>query len=720
MQQFFNPLDEFERLARNRPHPQVIAAKLPTVTDGTLAGIVQAQPRRIIQQLPTGRITSVAQPDLAPYVDFIWRNYIIPNARTSGDVLQKSWGVVQCGLVYGSQPTYAFFTRNGDYYGVDFTLPYIKDVFPEVGKLYANDSKYMFMRSWWTESQIRQLIDKEEKLVARSKARKEKDAYTSNWNLALLKKLLDFKKVKPQQAMTPAEREQQGTRAIYIELIHVFQEGIGAKFYTWSPDLKKTVRTRTNRDPRGRIPISYYYSNIDRSNPLGRGVMELSGAMQNLLDSEVQAYQLMQKIMLNPPLKKWGVGINKTTIKWSPNAVWDMGSDANAKLDPVEVNTQAIANFATNYGLMKSQIMNLTGNQDTSVSAQSGNPNFSKTQAGVQVQQLRLNIDDNFQRKQFETWFEANAETMLNIHFAESSGSKEIELTEDFIDQLNGSEGTDNRNVRVDPDKKMATVIYDKIKTRFVFEVNPSSSEAPDDETQIANLKELLTDAGTNLRVIAYFLGQAGYGFKSGELYRDLFQRLGVENIDRIMPKMTPEEADQAKQAPFPILDPPHVRINTADLPPAALLQALSQAGINVPPEALAQPPDASATKAPKSPTETLNYKDAPEDVKRQIEMQAGLTPSQSISPAGSQQFEAHASAMTNDVAPVPEAAAQNEPQPAPTPNALTPEDEQLIEQFVQAGFSEQDALKALALMHAGYSHDQIMQILTQAQGGAQ
>lgn len=43
-----------------------------------------------------------------------------------------------------------------------------------------------------------------------------------------------------------------------------------------------------------------------------------------------------------------------------------------------------------------------------------------------------------------------------------------------------------------------------------------------------------------------------------------------------------------------------------------------------------------------KQVSETLSYKDAPEDIKRQIEMQAGLQPSQGISPAGSDQIQQH------------------------------------------------------------------------------
>lgn len=45
--------------------------------------------------------------------------------------------------------------------------------------------------------------------------------------------------------------------------------------------------------------------------------------------------------------------------------------------------------------------------------------------------------------------------------------------------------------------------------------------------------------------------------------------------------------------------------------------------------------------------SESLNYKDAPEDIKRQIEQQAGLRPSEGISPSGSKQVADHATAAT-------------------------------------------------------------------------
>lgn len=47
-----------------------------------------------------------------------------------------------------------------------------------------------------------------------------------------------------------------------------------------------------------------------------------------------------------------------------------------------------------------------------------------------------------------------------------------------------------------------------------------------------------------------------------------------------------------------------------------------------------------------KPPSESIGYKDAPEDIKRQMEVQAGMQPSKGISPAGSEQIVKHIQAM--------------------------------------------------------------------------
>lgn len=631
MKPYFEPLTEFERLSRNKPHPNVQKNKMPSVTDGTLAAVVNSQPRRIIQQLPTGRVTSVSTPELAQLADFIWTNQILRNACTSGEPLQKCWIVSTKAKTYGCQPTYQFFNNNGEYYGADFMIPYIKDVFPEPGKLNANDSEYIFLQSWWTEAQVKALVDREKRL--KSSAMDRGEQYDSSWNLSAMRLLLDELHPKDQTAKTPSENNKDsGTK--YAQVVHLFQRGIGGKFFSYSPKLEKIIRTKVNPDPRGKLPVSYLYDTLDLSSPLGRGAIELSGGMQNLLDSEVQAYQFMRMMGMAPPLKKYGTTIANNSVKWKPFAVWDMGASKDAAdLIPVDISTDAIRSFPGNYSLMKSQILNLTNNQDTSVSAEAGNPSFSKTQAGVKTQEQRIEVDDNYFRKQFETWFEDMAECMINIHFAESSGIREVQLTDDFLKNV-ADPAKFQPYAQLAPDGNVAQVLYDEITgNKFQFEVDASTSQVKNDDEQKDRLVQLLE------------LGMKFPGmFKVDPLIERIIIKSGVEDSKELL--YTPDERQQM-----------------------AAQQQAAQA---------AQAPAPGAGPAP------------------------GPGPAQPPPPGAEV-------AQPGDQAGAPQGAPEQ-------PGQLAPEDEQLVQSFIQAGFGEEQAMNGVQLMHAGYNHEQILQILTKSQ----
>lgn len=601
---YFEPLDEFERLARNKPHPSVLKARLPSVTDGTLAAVVQAQPRRIIQQLPTGRVQDPLHPELALLADFIWTEQILPHACTNGEPLQKAWIASTKAKTFGSQPSHQFFNNTGEYYGGDFVLPYIKDVLPEPGKLNANDSNVVLMISWWTKNQVKRLIEREKLLKRRARERGE--LYESTWNLRALAELLD--ELQPKDEANKTANERQNDRNVpYAKLVHAFQLGRGASFFTYSPKLDKLVRARPNPDPRGCIPVKYLYDNLDLSNPLGRGAIELSGGMQNLLDSEVQRYQWTNVYNMQPALMKWG-NVNKTQVKWKPNHLIDMGNDQNAKLEPLLAQSRAITDFPRNYGLMKSQILNLTNNQDTSISAESGNPSFSKTQAGVNAQQERIAVDDNYFRKQFETWFEAVAEDMLNIHFAESSGVREIKLTEEFLKRAKFNKDFTSEFFSVDGNT--AVVLYDAIKTELRFKVDASTTQLKDDNDQKERLVELL-------ELETKFPGTV----KRDPLIQRIVTKLGIEDPEELL--FTPEEREQQ-----------------AD-------------------EVTQRAPGAEETMTPTQ------------------------APAQAETPATGPQ--------------------------------LAPEDKEIVDMMIHAGFDEEQIDKGLVMLHSGYSAEEIVDVLTRA-----
>ncbi|MEI7632134.1 MAG: hypothetical protein WCJ60_02325 [bacterium] len=757
MRPLFEPFTEFERIARNRPHEGIDKA-YPKTTDGTTASIVQKTPRRIIQQLPTGKVKSDSEDWLTHVADFIYNNKILLNANSQYSLIQKSWAAVSKALTYGSQPAYVSFVRNGEYFGTDITLPYIKDVFLERGKLSDKDSNYILMRSWYQPADIKAIIEKEKDLAAKAKKRKEE--YTPTWDIEALKEIQDNQSQKDDLSVTPNERAK-NNRTGGVEIIHAFQKGVGAKFYSFHMGTQKIVRTRVNPDPRGVMPIHFLYADVDMSNPLGRGYVELVGAMQNLIDTEVQMYQYNRALMLNPPLLKKG-NWSKSQAKFAPNTIIDLGSDVNASLEALRIDTSAIAQFPANYGLMKSQLLNLLSSPDASISAEIGNPGFSKTDAGVKQQQGNVSVDDNYMRRNFEAWFQDISETMINLYFAEKHGIEEIIVDEMTADKLNdaqpGSVSEDNK-IRIN---------WDTETPNLEFRVDASTSMKKDDQEQITQLKELLADTAAS-PYIPYYIQAEGYELHTGEVYKQLFQRLGLQDIDKILTKLPVDPQTgkpQQNNAMAPNFDKPRVTLNYNDLPPAAQVEALKNAGINIQPQDIMQPnatqqadiqakaPVADNTHPAQKIMESLNIKftDLPEDSKQELLQMIGI-PTTQMTPQGNDQAiasqNAHLQAIdmahqhvnagvaqsqaqqaqdqsaqlaqqqVNTDAETPQDK-QSEPQGEPAPaqdqslpsDNLTPEDHQLITDLQQAGYNDQQIGQALALQHHGYSEQQIIQML--------
>lgn len=463
MQPFFDSFDEYERIAQNKPKNN-IPDGLPRVTDGTVAAYVSSTPKAIIQQIPTGEVDSLDEDkELAGIAELVLSEKILPNANSTGSVIQKSWAALSKAIIYGSQPAYVFFKQEGNYIGADFKLPNIRDVWHEPGKVYDKDCNYKFLRSWFQPSDIKAIIARNSNL---------KD---TPWNIEKLKNLEEKEK--------DYKQDERANHNKGIEIIFGFQKGIGAKIYGFTLDDGEIVYEEKNPDPTGAIPIVSLYADVDLINPLGRSPISPVVGHQNMLDTEMQMYQFSQALGLAPPVIKRGA-FSSAILQMKPNAIWDLGVSEMNSATLLNVNTGAQNNFANNYSLIKTQIMNHTNLQDSSISSNVGNVGYSKTHAGVEQQQQRININNNQLLKNFENWFGDICKIMLNVHFALSHGEEEIKLTEQYIKR---------RKVQ-DPDFswKSATIFYDKVKNGFDFKISASTSKIKDDGDSIEKLEKLL------------------------------------------------------------------------------------------------------------------------------------------------------------------------------------------------------------------------------------
>ena len=530
------PFPEFSRIAKNKPVENL--GNYPKVTDGTTAGIIRKTPRMAVQQIPTGLVEGENDNDWLPIVaQFIYDNQILPKANQDYGLFEKSHLVMEGGLTFGAQATYTRFAKRDDGFSPDVELIYWGDLAIEKGKKSGPACCYVFYRTWWNKSDIEYLMDSENQLAAQAKERGEE--YESTWDTEALKVVLTEATSKDQQGRTPTEDER-GLDAEGIELVTGFQKGVGAKFYTFNPQTKKIVRTKTNKDPRGAMPISWFYGDIDGINPLGRGIPEIIGGLQNLIDSRMQMATYVNTYATNPATVQYGDA--DSDFEYLPNKLIKT-NDPQFKITPIDINTSALENYIETQQYLQSQLYQLVASPHSNISSATAVTTDGKTPAALNQQQNTIDIDINTVRKHFETWFESFSETAINLHFAERSGKELLQLDDDTADKLRKLKTTKDFNpATAINDLNQLIIDYDTATPALKFRIDASSSKMQDSANQIKAL-ELIQQFVENAPQIAQILPSA----KWAAIYNTVVSLAGVENPEDI--KLSEEEQQQIEQA---------------------------------------------------------------------------------------------------------------------------------------------------------------------------
>lgn len=592
--QWTEPFDEFVRIARNETEPGT-PQEYARVSDGTTASLIRKTPKRIIQQLPTGVVSSDDDNDWLPIVaEFILLNKIIPYANSDYDLIQKFWSTVENGLVVGGQAVYTPFLKRGREFTTDASLVYWGDIFFQPGKKSFYDCDYFFMRSWWQPETIDQILEADKKIA--EEVEKNGGEYTSTWDTKALQEVKKNITSKDAEARTRAE-ERLGIDSSGIEVVMGFQKGVGAIFYTGCPANEgedgTIVRRKKNKDPRGLPPVDYFYSDVDGSNPFGRSIVEIVGGMQNMIDADMRAYKFNRALGLAPPVLVYG-NVDTTQAIYEANALVDMGDDPKNRIEPLSVDTSAIANYPNIYALNKTQLYALfNSGGDTTVSAEVGNPGFGKTPTALKQQKELMSADDNYIRKNFESFFENWAETAINVYFAEREGVEELQLDRKTADKLRELEKEgkledgfvdSNNKVRID---------YSSATPALHFRVDASTSKLNGQSEQLEALQLLLQIAATPS------LSQIIPQEKLAACWNKIVANSGVEDSEDLTVDLgqfeTPTEAELAEEtAGEPVVEPDAdiegvvSALRAQGVPDEAIADAIHAVQAGIPPEQVA------------------------------------------------------------------------------------------------------------------------------------
>lgn len=528
---------EFQRLADNGLMSD-LDESLPEVNDGSLSASLFKLPKRIVNSKLTGRVKTTDRDDawVTELANIVWEDTIVKNANSQAPFHRKWKDAVRKAAIFGSVPLITLFVERGKYTGADFIVGNPADVRLAPGAVSDYDSDIIFWDVFYSKTKLAGLIEqaKEER-----KETQDGDGY-NKWTVSKLQKLYDEYDHNEEDAKNQNKR-QDGNKPQPkgVKFTIVFQRGVNAPFYMMHGKTK--VREWSNPDPSGDVPVHFLYCYQDFVNPYGIGICKLAGGTQNLLDYMRQADVLATQLGLRPPVEIRGTdltGLDRDSLVYAQDAQWELG---NADVKRQNFGNEVYAQLPQRQSMYKTSLNQLIPVGDTSIASGSGDPQYSKTPAGVKFQESSLSIDDEDFKDNLYMTYEAKARSLLNTHFANMQGTDIIKVNDENRDILTKA-GLEFPVDELGEPTNELEIIWDNARAEFEFELDPEDDKTKDDEKRLEGLMKVAEFRASDPTLEQRLL-ESGKKLNVGELFSSIIH-LTTDN-NKIIEDVSPEEMQQ-------------------------------------------------------------------------------------------------------------------------------------------------------------------------------
>lgn len=534
---------------------------LPETNDGSLSASLFKLPKRIVSSKSLrGRATAEEKADawVTELANIVWEDKIIKNANTQAPFHRKWKDAVRKAAIYGSAPIINLFVENGNYTGSDFIVEVPENVTLEAGKISDHDSDVIFWDVYYSEQQVKNLRDR-----AKRENKQKTDTY-SKWYVEGFTKVLESK----QQEEDEKKQNDDKPRRKGYKFTIVYQRGVKAPFFMLHRATKCVLREWENPDPTGDIPVHFLYCYQDFENPYGIGIVKLAGGTQNVLDI-MRKYDVYSTALgFRPPISIGGdtTGLDADSLVYAADAQWIVG---RAQVKREEISNQVYQQLPSRIAMYKTSLNQHIPTGDTSISGAAGDPQYSKTPAGIKFQAQNLSIDDEDFKDNLYITYSAVARSMINTHFANMQGTDIMKLTDEQREVLSGA-GLEFPVDDTGAPTNDLEIIWDNSRANFYYEIDPEQDKTQDDEKRLDGLLKVL-DLIRNDENINADLMQSGKRLNKGELLSETIRL--ISDSDKIIEDVAPEDQAIAQQqmmagqqapqtqeaAPQPTMNPEYV-----------------------------------------------------------------------------------------------------------------------------------------------------------------
>lgn len=605
------------------------------ITDSYAATLAMERAARAMGKLPEGVTEATAKADQgkAAFMDLLRMKWIYPNADSQHPLKVKfqMWDLYS--EVYGYMPMfYDWNVSNTGYMGPDCWLWNPRNLVPQQGKTSINDMDYVTALTWIGKKQLQNILDS-----------KEPD---DGWDRDALQHLIELAENETTDSDTDKDTFIDRQRVTSgkkkgICIATRYEAGPDGRWISFAPDHSCVqVRDVANPHKNGRIPFVIKYSQTLFDSFYGLGGFQRAKPLQFARDGLTNFYFASLKRNLSPGIIANANGVIMHTLDvTSPNPVL-METLPNS-IRPMPTNNAGLSTYQGAMSALTGSLLAQSGSQNASIPGSDAlNPSQGKTPAAIGLYQGKEATRDGQNQDMLESAIEQLTDGFFSLVVNIGTEDIPVNLFSKDIEEIAKQPGlADVLGIFVGEDGKAITTSYfspNSTQTGGELRINPATLKGVEyrfsidpGSTKKLNKQAQLQELQTYMDNLAKFQNQFKDDpridvnwAKINKAYSSLLSIPGAEefvtvNEDAPNPQEAQMQMEQQKQQ-------------------------------------MAQQPQQTAL-----PHESLNYKDAPEDIKRQIEEQAGLQPSQSVSPAATQQALQHSQIIGQDQ----QAQAANQPQ---------------------------------------------------------
>lgn len=564
------------------------------LVDNTLASYLEKMPKNVVQKLPTFTVdahTRMKAEDLV--YEYIAVKILLRSGSSKGyGLLQKQWIELRDSATFGVKAVYLPFENDHGEYTVGEVPIYWGDFYPEAWSTNVNSNNFNQFRTLKTEDDIKKLIAGND------------DEIGGTWSKEGLQKVLDFGAGQSSgKDKANIKAAMQGLPEHMYELFKYVDDNWVVDWHYASSTILRVVPNLS-----GRRRIVGLYSDYDGSSIMGRSLIDMAYGAQQTLTSLLRNFVYTSDYNTDPAKTVQGISLNEDNFNLTKGNTMFL-NDEEGKVDLLPIDTTTLQNFPNLYNLLKTVLLtSLPASSDSSISAGSGDPTYSKTQAGVNDQREKSDVDNNYYRKNYETYFEMVLENKINVYLAEVKAIADknnavpmITLDDEYADLVREALDEKDRGYINEQNQ----VKLDLSNMRGVnIAVNFESTREMAKEEDLKRLNTFMTgffEAAKSDPSMAKVMRSV-----MPLLMKEMTKSSNLENSAKIsqvmeeaLVKVTQEEeqakaqaAQEAKQktAQMEEAKAPTVNVAFKDLPPAGKIQAAAQRGITLTAQDVALP----------------------------------------------------------------------------------------------------------------------------------